>query len=489
MNKADYSLLQLTLFEICEEPQGGQSQDSCLSKTCLDYFRQTRGWILEPCLKKSDRPKFQCLKVTDGQHAEWLNVKTVTLHGESLMLNTRECHNDVVESGLSQILENPSDVPQKYYLSGKATIGILRRASKRGKSLPNALKEALIEQSGLRGKKYGEQDIAHAGKILRDVWQEVGTENFIEWAQRTAVLVQQKEILFAEMFIESKSEEADEYSNNECKDEQKQGKKECSSNAMCRLWENRLHGSSSCRQESIKQLAGELGSVMQKLSCQKTPYEIFMCCLWVASEGASFMQKTLASMEEINFERMGHALYEENQENFRESNSIKQSSENSKFRTFDIRISSDGTQNWRAHCYETDKSRSLDTAAQNPDSNHGGVAILEEAPLVLESNQNHARVTQDGISPTLPASMGMGGGYVPMITEDLSTTGGQIYDMTHADDVIRQNEISPTLNARMGTGGNQVPIVTENIPKKSIIMSAGFKGGGRVRMHEAWVTR
>lgn len=38
-------------------------------------------------------------------------------------------------------------------------------------------------------------------------------------------------------------------------------------------------------------------------------------------------------------------------------------------------------------------------------------------PMVLESNQVHATVTQNGICPTLPASMGLGGGYVPMITE------------------------------------------------------------------------
>lgn len=38
-------------------------------------------------------------------------------------------------------------------------------------------------------------------------------------------------------------------------------------------------------------------------------------------------------------------------------------------------------------------------------------------PIVLESNQNHATITQNGKSPTLTASMGMGGGYVPMITE------------------------------------------------------------------------
>ena len=45
---------------------------------------------------------------------------------------------------------------------------------------------------------------------------------------------------------------------------------------------------------------------------------------------------------------------------------------------YDIRISSDGTKNWRAHCYSTNKSRSLDATEPNPNSNHGGVVIEEK---------------------------------------------------------------------------------------------------------------
>lgn len=51
---------------------------------------------------------------------------------------------------------------------------------------------------------------------------------------------------------------------------------------------------------------------------------------------------------------------------------------------------------------------------------HGHQPIVFESnaqPVVLESNQIHATVTQTGICPTLPASMGMGGGYIPMITD------------------------------------------------------------------------
>lgn len=48
----------------------------------------------------------------------------------------------------------------------------------------------------------------------------------------------------------------------------------------------------------------------------------------------------------------------------------------------------------------------------------------EDMPIVLETNQNHATVKDTEISPTLSASMGMGGGYVPMILEvaDMKTS-------------------------------------------------------------------
>ena len=48
-------------------------------------------------------------------------------------------------STLSQILQ--ANVPEKYCLSQKACLGILRRASVRGKELPELLKKALIRQA------------------------------------------------------------------------------------------------------------------------------------------------------------------------------------------------------------------------------------------------------------------------------------------------------------------------------------------------------
>lgn len=72
-------------------------------------------------------------------------------------------------------------------------------------------------------------------------------------------------------------------------------------------------------------------------------------------------------------------------------------------------------------------------------------------PILLESNQNHATVRTDGVSTTLPASMGMGGGYVPMIYEN------------HGIDARYKGplDVAPTMSARYGTGGNNVPLVKQ----------------------------
>jgi len=63
---------------------------------------------------------------------------------ECLTLNTLESPSEGVESLLSHILQGTQDVQPKYYLSQKACEGILRRAEKRGKTLPNALRQALV---------------------------------------------------------------------------------------------------------------------------------------------------------------------------------------------------------------------------------------------------------------------------------------------------------------------------------------------------------
>jgi hypothetical protein len=64
---------------------------------------------------------------------------------ESWTLSTSEFHSAAVACSLSDILET-GDVPRRFYLSATACRGILRRAEKRGKSLPPSLPALLVAQ-------------------------------------------------------------------------------------------------------------------------------------------------------------------------------------------------------------------------------------------------------------------------------------------------------------------------------------------------------
>jgi len=62
--------------------------------------------------------------------------------GGFLTLSISDWPNDASVCSLSDILE--TDVPRKYYLSPRAAVGILRRAEKRDKELPEMLYKALM---------------------------------------------------------------------------------------------------------------------------------------------------------------------------------------------------------------------------------------------------------------------------------------------------------------------------------------------------------
>ena len=101
---------------------------------------------------QTKQPMFLNLKRGNGTlvGASW--EMGIPSHGECLMRAFWESPSEEEESGLSQILEE--NVPLKYYLSAKACEGVLRRAKKRGKKLPEILEEALKQQID-RWRKYG----------------------------------------------------------------------------------------------------------------------------------------------------------------------------------------------------------------------------------------------------------------------------------------------------------------------------------------------
>ena len=123
-------------------------QDISSGKMSQEHSPQIKEKTSGQSLKKSAKSKTnrcQYLNLQNGkmQDASW---ETVTqLHGDSSMLSIGVYPREECVSTLSQILQ--AQVPQKYYLSPKACLGILRRASERGKRLPEVLEIALKKQA------------------------------------------------------------------------------------------------------------------------------------------------------------------------------------------------------------------------------------------------------------------------------------------------------------------------------------------------------
>ena len=147
VQEAVYSAEQLTLFVPCDVPRVGGIHDSLFGRTSPVLFHPTGGWIFKPCSKKSEKVKFQCLKVIDGLPLDWCNSPELKSHGGYWTHNIGESPNVDVASSLSRILQPMEDVPEKYYLSPKACQGILRRSQERGKELPEELRIALERQA------------------------------------------------------------------------------------------------------------------------------------------------------------------------------------------------------------------------------------------------------------------------------------------------------------------------------------------------------
>lgn len=77
-----------------------------------------------------------------GQAQAWSADLRDEPRGAYWMLNGSAWPNGASACSLSSVLET-GPIPEKYYLSARACSGILRRAEKRGKQLPKALREAL----------------------------------------------------------------------------------------------------------------------------------------------------------------------------------------------------------------------------------------------------------------------------------------------------------------------------------------------------------
>ena len=125
------------------------TQLSLLGRTYPEHFPATAEKISEPCWKNLPAWNNQTLLSldlrggADGAKPEQSPGTDGLWLGDSLTLNIGECPNAERESLLSQILE--VNAQERYYLSKRACQGILIRASRRGKKLPDLLQTALLE--------------------------------------------------------------------------------------------------------------------------------------------------------------------------------------------------------------------------------------------------------------------------------------------------------------------------------------------------------
>ena len=138
-------------MNVLEGQVGMFGPDSWFGKTCQEHspVEIRKDQILQRSLRKSSKsanrmPVCKCVfRETDGQNPDviTLRMEDGPLLGEYTMHSFGEFPREENASHLSQILVECAD--QKYYLTEKACTGILRRAAKRGKPLPEELRTAL----------------------------------------------------------------------------------------------------------------------------------------------------------------------------------------------------------------------------------------------------------------------------------------------------------------------------------------------------------
>ena len=90
----------------------------------------------------------------------------------------------------------------------------------------------------------------------------------------------------------------------------------------------------------------------------------------------------------------------------------------------------------------------------------------EGVAAFAESSFGTFRATNVG--GTLKAQGGFfGGGDETLVAQEHS-----VFDISHANDVVRESKQVPTLQARMGTGGNQIPLVLSQGMRGNVVASA-----------------
>lgn len=118
--------------------------------SCGSTFERYRSSVLAGCSGRTSLERSRAAhgtlprETTSGVCCpRWMTSGTVW-RGEFWTRSSSEWPSDAAVCSLSDVLET-RDVPQRYCLSKKACAGIIRRAERRGKSLPPQLESALLD--------------------------------------------------------------------------------------------------------------------------------------------------------------------------------------------------------------------------------------------------------------------------------------------------------------------------------------------------------
>ena len=143
---ADYSLKLYALLRrsVPKSSFLKMSLDSCPVGALKNPRRAVMRWEWNETENCGKWTRYQTLALSSPN---LLNSGIIGPHGDALTFNSLALPSDAKGSSLSDVLET-GPVPARYYLSPKACAGILRRAEKRGKKLPEALDAALRAVGG-----------------------------------------------------------------------------------------------------------------------------------------------------------------------------------------------------------------------------------------------------------------------------------------------------------------------------------------------------
>ena len=124
-----------------------QTQLSLFGKTSLEYSQTGETLSDAFCAHWPAKHRNWNRQGENGQTLVMCLAPAGQSLGESLMPNISDWPNAANVCSLSHVLET-APIPERYFLSSTACAGILRRADKRRRTLPEPLRKALEEVAG-----------------------------------------------------------------------------------------------------------------------------------------------------------------------------------------------------------------------------------------------------------------------------------------------------------------------------------------------------